>query len=305
MPYLACNVDKKGVYGVLTQWLDAKPYRGKRVRFSGDVKTRGVREFAGLMLGFEGGKKMPFYDTRKHPLHGDTDWTHYEIVADVTTDQASMVLGINLQGRGMVWMSDLKFEVVGKDVPLTPPSLIEKEDQDSSSLPAAPANLDFQQGLKHWGKTANGGETPNPYYEVGIDRTVQRNGIAAAYLKASVPQPQGYGVLRQDFSAKAYRGKRVRLSAYLKTKDMEDYTGLMVSASTRSDNKTWAMSKRPIKGTTDWTRYEYVVDVEPDWEMFMIGVSIKGRGQVWASGFSFEVVGKEVPVTTDSPEVYN
>jgi hypothetical protein len=170
-PYLSCNSDKRGVYGVLTQWIDAAAYRGKRVRFSGYVKTAGVHEYGGLMWCLNGAADSEStYDMRKHPVKGDHDWTHEEFVADVPTDRVSFTIGINLQGRGMVWMDGLKFEVVGNDVPLTPAYQIGPHEATGLQ------NLNFAQGLAHWSRGANGADAPNPYYEVGLDRNVNHKG---------------------------------------------------------------------------------------------------------------------------------
>lgn len=291
-PYLACNSDRKGVYGVLTQWINAVPYRGKRVRFSGFIKTASIHEYGGLMFCLNSDANYEYYDMRTHGLRGDHDWTHVEYVADVATDRVSFTIGMNLQGRGTVWMDALKFEVVGKDVALTPAY------HTSSSGSGLPQNLGFAQGLTHWSRGANGGDAPNPYYEVGLDHATTHNGAPAAYLKSSVPDPQGYGVLRQDASAGAYHGKRIRFSAYLRTKGIEKYSGLLLAIFSPSGNHVWAMAKQPIVGTTDWKRYEFVVDVPRDAGLMMFGTSIQGKGAIYAADFNFETVGKDVPVTT-------
>lgn len=291
-PYLACNSDKHGVYGVLTQWIDATPYRGKRIRFSGYIKTAGIRDYGGLMLTLNGPGDYDVYDMRKHPLKGDHDWTHVDYVADVPSDRTSFTLGINLQGRGTVWMDALKFEVVDKNVPLTPAFRNIHWEEG-----AQPQNLAFKQGMEHWSRTANGDNSPNPYYEVGVDRSVHHGDSPAGYLKASVPSPEGYGVLRQDIVANAFRGKRIRFSAYIKTKDIDEVSGLMIAVIGTNIHEIWSPEKNPVIGTTDWTRYDYVLDVPQEAGSFMFGVSIKGRGTIYATDFKFEVVGNDVPLS--------
>lgn len=179
-----------------------------------------------------------------------------------------------------------------------------REHPAQRDIPGGARNLDFRKGLEGWSTTANGDNaTPNPYYAVGIDPVVQRNGVHAAFLQSSALQPEGYGALRQDASAKPYRGRRIRLSGYLKTEGIRDYAGFMLSLLDTTSDRTWAMAKHPILGTTDWRRYEYVVDVPKDCRMIMIGASMKGPGKVWASEYRLEFVGREVPVTQEAPEV--
>src|SRR5579859_6620046 len=120
---------------------------------------------------------------------------------------------------------------------------------------------------------------------------------------ATTNAPSGYGALRQDISAAAYRGKRLRFSAYLKTRGIRKQTGLLLTLIEPDAMKIWAMQKRPILGTTGWKRYVYVVDVPADTRAIMFGVSIQGGGKVWASDFRFEVVGKGVALTHDAPQI--
>ena len=57
------------------------------------------------------------------------------------------------------------------------------------------------------------------------------------------------------------------------------------------------MSDRPIKNTTDWKKYEIVLDVPQQAGAMAFGVLLEGSGKVWISGISFEVVDQSVPTT--------
>src|SRR5579862_7944856 len=163
-------------------------------------------------------------------------------------------------------------------------------------------NLDFRHGLDGWGHSANGVDgDPNPYYTVGIDPVVERNGIQCAYLQSTVQKPEGYGCLRQDVQPKALRGKRIRMSGYVRTEGVRESCAPLLSLITDTQVNTWAMDNHPLRGSTDWRKYQYVVDVPRDCRLIMLGASLKGPGKVWASEFSLDVVGAEVPVTTERP----
>jgi len=99
-----------------------------------------VSDWAGLWLRVDGPKSEPlaFDNMQERAIKGDTDWTKYEIVLDVPDHAAEIAFGLLLSGKGQVWMDDLKFEVVGKDVPTTGKGL-EKE------TVASPINLDFEE----------------------------------------------------------------------------------------------------------------------------------------------------------------
>src|SRR5687768_3876282 len=57
-------------------------------------------------------------------------------------------------------------------------------------------------------------------YAVGTDEKIKRTGRASAYLKSKKDPGDEFGTLMQTISAKKFRGKRVRLSAYVKTQDV-------------------------------------------------------------------------------------
>lgn len=57
------------------------------------------------------------------------------------------------------------------------------------------------------------------------------------------------------------------------------------------------MQNRAIKGTTDWKRYEIVLDVANNATAIAFGLLLGGTGQAWMDDLAFEVVGKDVPAT--------
>jgi hypothetical protein len=52
-------------------------------------------------------------------LIGTRDWQRYEVIVDVAQGSSRISFGLGLMGAGQVWLDDLKFEAVGKDVPTT------------------------------------------------------------------------------------------------------------------------------------------------------------------------------------------
>src|SRR5215472_9815451 len=86
-------------------------------------------------------------------------------------------------------------------------------------------------------------------YEVGLDEKVSYTGRSSAYIKG-LKSPKSAGNLMQGFRADLYRGKRVRLSAYVKSFDIKGWAGLwmrvdgIISRGLSFDN----MQDRPIKG---------------------------------------------------------
>jgi hypothetical protein len=148
------------------------------------------------------------------------------------------------------------------------------------------------------------------HYEIGLDRNVSYTGRSSAYIKA-VALPRGFATLMQDFWADWYRGKRVRLSVYVKSMDVEFFAGVWM----RVDGDKPAgspgpptlafdnMESRPIKGTTDWSRYEVVLDIPEHAAKIAFGVQLMGRGEIWSDNFEFGVVDASVPVTATNSQV--
>ena len=57
------------------------------------------------------------------------------------------------------------------------------------------------------------------------------------------------------------------------------------------------MDDRPIRGMTDWTKYELVVQLPKNSTDIAFGLMLLGKGQVWLDDVNFEEVGPEVPLT--------
>ncbi len=135
-------------------------------------------------------------------------------------------------------------------------------------------------------------------FESGLDTKVKHGGNASAYIKATTDRPRGGTTLVQAFAADSYRGKRVRMSAYVRTRDVGSI-GLWMRVDTdESGNVAFDnMGTRPIKGTNDWTKHEIVLDVPADAVDVTFGVIASGGGQAWFDDFQFEAVGNEVATT--------
>jgi len=142
-------------------------------------------------------------------------------------------------------------------------------------------------------------------FSVDIDRTVGHGGKASARIKSIVSAPTGFGSLMQVSKPGKFLSKRVRMSAWVKTEDTK-YCGLWfrVDGSKHDPTKPLAvdvMSNRPIRGTTDWQKYEIVLDVPADAGDIAFGAHVSGTGTLWVNDFRFEEVPKSVPVTSSAP----
>lgn len=136
-------------------------------------------------------------------------------------------------------------------------------------------------------------------YEMKVDPEVAHDGEGSGYIGSKVVKAEGFGTLMQMFKADTFRGKRVRMSAYVKAAKIEDWAGVWMridgpgQRALGFDN----MQKRPIKGTVDWKKYEVVLDVPESSVGIAFGILVTGKGRAWIDDIEFEVVGKDVPTT--------
>lgn len=163
-------------------------------------------------------------------------------------------------------------------------------------LQGEPAKKREEAPMKNWFLA---GDRPHDY-EQGVDAEVTFNGKKSAYLRSKGPEPEGFGTLMQTFQASAYLNKRLRYSAYVKAEDVENWAGLWMRVDGREKGASLTfdnMQNRPIKGTTDWQRYEVVLNVPQNSTNIAFGILMEGSGQVWLSDIQFAEVGTDVPVT--------
>lgn len=119
--FLAAKTDAAQGFGTLMKMLDGKEYLGKRVRLSAWVKAENVASWAGLWMRVDGpdGKATAFDNMQNRPIKGTQDWTLCQITLDLAKDSKALALGILMEGKGKVWMTEPKLEVVDAKVAVT------------------------------------------------------------------------------------------------------------------------------------------------------------------------------------------
>lgn len=130
------------------------------------------------------------------------------------------------------------------------------------------------------------------------------NGKYGSLIAAKSSTARGFGTLMQTIAADDYRGARWRLSAYMKTE--EAARAQMWMRVDGSETKLLAfdnMDSRAVTGTTDWKKYEIVLDVPSGSIDIAFGYFLAGGGKVWADNFKLEKVDASVPVTATTPGV--
>jgi hypothetical protein len=143
------------------------------------------------------------------------------------------------------------------------------------------------------------GATPSDY-EMGIDPGSGQGGGNAATIKSKKDKAKSWATLMQDFNPGKYLAKRIKMTAYMKTKDVKTKAAFWLRVDQQGSRSAMSfdnMMNRPIKGTTDWTKYEIVLAVPPKASNIAYGALLGGPGQIWFDNFSFEVVDDATPTT--------
>jgi RNA polymerase sigma factor (sigma-70 family) len=134
-------------------------------------------------------------------------------------------------------------------------------------------------------------------FAVGRDAAVAHGGEASGYVQFGPTDPEAFGVLRQTIRAEKYRGRRVRLTGWLRTRG-EGRAGLWMRVD--GEDLTLAldnMEARPATGTTDWARRALVLDVPAEACEISFGVWRKGPGRAWVDDLVIEPAGADAATT--------
>jgi transcriptional regulator with XRE-family HTH domain len=147
------------------------------------------------------------------------------------------------------------------------------------------------QNIDGWFKAGN---KPNSY-NVGIDKSIFKSGGSSAFIKSVDNKIDGFGTLMQTCSAQDYLGKRIKMTAYIKSENVTDWSGMWLRVDSKQEKKSLSfdnMQNRPIKGNNDWTKCEIILDVPMESGTLNFGILLSGTGKVWFDDIAFELVDK-------------
>lgn len=137
-------------------------------------------------------------------------------------------------------------------------------------------------------------------YEMGIAKGAGEDGKNCATIKSIEKEIVGFGTLMQECLPGEYLGKRVRMTGLVKSENVASWAGLWFRVDQAGSKQSLSfdnMYDRPIKGTTNWTRCEIVLDVPSNASLLAYGALLNGTGQIWFDAIKFEIVDATVPLT--------
>ena len=131
-----------------------------------------------------------------------------------------------------------------------------------------------------------------PGYSVSLDSInvqsgrysilIQSTGETAGFQPISIILPNNY------------EGQQITLSGYIKTENVTDgFAGLWmrIDPQIAFDN----MARRGITGTTDWTRHEITLPMNPaNTTQIVVGGLLAGKGKMWLDNLSITIDGRDI-----------
>jgi len=197
-------------------------------------------------------------------VNGTTDWTRHDIVCDVSPEAASIIVHVFLRGPGTVGADGLELAVVDKSVPVN-------DDHRWRGWTQTPAK-----------------------FQTALDRNELHNGrptICMTGLDTNHPVNDWIAYDHTELDVRPFLGKKVRLSVMIKS-DSVSWAGPVIRAvgvNNTSATRDEFYGKRPVRGTSDWTRYATTLDCPKDAVDLSFGVWMNGRGKVWFDDLRFEL----------------
>jgi hypothetical protein len=133
------------------------------------------------------------------------------------------------------------------------------------------------------------GDNPDGYI-VDNDKTVTYKSASSGFIRSKRDRVSGFGTLMQQTDITNYIGKKLKLSAVIKTDNVKDWAGLWVRIDGENAHNLWFdnMQDRPIKGTMSWKRFEINFDVPKEGATLNFGILLVGAGSVWINDVSIE-----------------
>jgi len=229
---------------------ELRALRGRRARL--EARLRSEDGEATVRLG------MTVLDARNRILTSDNmedrallgafGWTPASIVVDVPEAAAAVGYGISVSGAGPIHVAGVRLEPVGADLPVT---------SFGWTLSAPPGTYEV---LEEPGERGGGGQQ--------------------LVVRAATADSPGAVLLRWE-TIGDYRGRVVRLRAWLRGEDVEPGAGLVLSAiDAEPSEELGEEPQTPLHGTFGWQEVSVTAPIPGDAEGVVYGVVMAGRGVV-------------------------
>jgi len=251
-------------FGNIMQAFDATPYRGKTMRFRGAVRANcdGKGRAQMWMRVDRADQTAAFFDNMKDRPITSNEWKEYDIIGTIDTDAQYINIGCMLIGEGKVDFDAVSFEV-------------------TTEKPTAQR----YDPTKHWFAA---GDNPKQY-------TMETKDNVNMIKYTSSEAPKGFGTYMNWRVPTEFLGKRLKMTGMIRTENVENWAGMWCRVDGEKEGETLDfdnMHDRPIKGTTQWKKYEIITNVPKNAQGISYGVLVTGKGTAYFKDINFEVIGE-------------
>lgn len=138
-----------------------------------------------------------------------------------------------------------------------------------------------------------------PSYTIGVDHVTTHSGSGALHIAGIDSTPSLFRGIGQYLLANNYRGKRLRLSAWVRHVNL---AGTDAGIWMRVDGNFQTLgfdnfSTRTLRGTSDWHQVSVVLDVPNDAVGLEFGALMSARGELLVDDMQLDVVTADGPTT--------
>lgn len=130
------------------------------------------------------------------------------------------------------------------------------------------------------------------------------SGERCVHITRGPDAPGGWGTLMQTVDAGPYRGRRIRMSAAVRTGRAKASRAQLWLRIDRPNHRTGFfdnMGDRPIVASPEWTTYEISGTVDPDAVWVAFGIILYAHGEAWLDDVRLEVHGRLVTREPEPP----
>ena len=247
------------------------PFAGHRVRLRATVFAEGIAapSWAGLWLRADDAARnaVAFDNMEDRPIVSG-HLAPRDVVLDIPTSATELAFGTLLKGKGNVKVTKMSLATA-----------------DEAS---------FIADARDWYAA---GDNPAAY-TMEVNHGVAHCSRPGAHI-ASKPEAvaQKFGTFMDMIDARAYRGKRVRLTGAARTANVAGSAGIWLRVDSPTQQELDNMSNRPVTGTSPLTDHVAVLDVPADATNIAFGALVVGAGELWLDRATIEIVDASVPTT--------
>lgn len=134
-------------------------------------------------------------------------------------------------------------------------------------------------------------ETKENYYKVGIAKDTLQNDKIIGTIKCSKNKSNKQCSYMTFFEPIDYLNSRIKFTGRIKCKNVSGYSCFWIRVDGSNINKPLAYAdtkSQNIKGTTEWTDFEILIEVSDEATKIVFGGLLKGSGQMWFDNLKFE-----------------